>query len=50
MKITRMYEKTLKTLFAQFPAVMVAGARQVYKTAHTVEKYKCLLCCITNDY
>ena len=33
MWITRKYENTLKSLFAQFPAVVVTGARQVGKTA-----------------
>jgi len=33
MWITRKYEKTLKALFAQFPAVVITGARQVGKTA-----------------
>jgi len=33
MWITRKYENTLKSLFTQFPAVVVTGARQVGKTA-----------------
>ncbi len=33
MWITRKYEKTLKSLFSQFPAVVLTGARQVGKTA-----------------
>lgn len=33
MWIRRKYEDTLKSLFAQFPAVVVTGARQVGKTA-----------------
>ena len=33
MWITRKYEKTLKALFSQFPAVVLTGARQVGKTA-----------------
>jgi len=33
MWITRKYEKTLKALSSQFPAVVVTGARQVGKTA-----------------
>src|SRR4030042_424014 len=33
MLITRKYEKTLKSLFSQFPAVVLTGARQVGKTA-----------------
>ncbi len=33
MWITRKYEETLKALFAQFPAVVISGARQVGKTA-----------------
>lgn len=33
MWITRKYEDTLKSLFSQFPAVVVTGARQVGKTA-----------------
>jgi len=32
MWITRIYDKALKNLFAQFPAVAVTGARQVGKT------------------
>jgi len=33
MWIARKYEKTLKSLFSQFPAVVLTGARQVGKTA-----------------
>ena len=33
MWITRKYEKTLKTLSEQFPAVVVTGSRQVGKTS-----------------
>ncbi len=33
MWITRKYEKTLKVLISQFPAVVITGARQVGKTA-----------------
>ena len=33
MWISRTYENTLRSLFAQFPAVVVTGARQVGKTA-----------------
>jgi len=33
MWITRKYEKTLKALFSQFPAVVLTGGRQVGKTA-----------------
>ena len=37
MWISRDYEKTLKAMFRQFPAVVVMGPRQVGKTA-TVRK------------
>jgi len=33
MWITRKYEKTLKSIFSQFPTVVLTGARQVGKTA-----------------
>jgi len=33
MWITRKYERTLKSLFSQFPAIVLTGARQVGKTA-----------------